>query len=117
MLHVSFQRPQRAVGSHDINEALVIYTGFGSSKFPRARSRELLDRFGAEHAASLKLEILRLLDAMRDAPDDATRRSGSSVTERAIAHLQVEHPELDGLGLKALAWTYAFGLRQAAGSD
>ena len=32
--------------SDPINEALVLYTGFGSSPFPRAKTPHLVQRFG-----------------------------------------------------------------------
>jgi len=94
----------------DINDALVIYTGFGKSPFPRARSADLVTRYGAEEGAEFKARILELMEELGQ-PILDERRSKMSVTERAIEQLRPRHPELDDTGLKALAWTFSFGLR------
>jgi hypothetical protein len=98
-----------AVGD-DINEAIVLYTGFGVSPFPRARSNDLANRFGPEQGGQLKLRILELMEELGQ-PILDEKRSKKSVTERAIEQLRPRHPELDESGLRALAWTFSFGLR------
>ncbi len=104
--------PQSAAADDPINEAIVLYTGFGKSPFPRARSNDLVNRYGAEPAVELKQRIVALLEELQQQPVTAPeKRSKKSVTERAIEQLQPRHPELDETGLKALAWTYSFGLR------
>jgi len=94
----------------DINDALVIYTGFGRSPFPRARGNDLVTRFGADEGAALKARILLLMEELGQ-PILDEKRSKKSVTEKAIEQLRPRHPELDEVGLKALAWTFSFGLR------
>ncbi|MDB5539243.1 MAG: hypothetical protein JWQ89_970 [Devosia sp.] len=94
-----------------INEALVLYTGFGSSPFPRAKTPHLVQRFGAAEGAELKQRILSLLDELQQPVEDGEKRTKKSLTERAIDQLLPKHPELDESGLRALAWTYSFGLR------
>lgn len=94
----------------DINDALVIYTGFGKSPFPRARSADLVTRYGPEQGADLKSRILALMEELGQ-PILDEKRSKKSVTERAIEQLRPRHPELSETGLKALAWTFSFGLR------
>lgn len=97
--------------SDPINEALVLYTGFGSSPFPRAKTPHLVQRFGHDEGNALKQRILELLEELQQPVDGPEKRSRKSVTERAIEQLRPRHPELDESGLKALAWTFAFGLR------
>jgi len=94
-----------------INEALVLYTGYGSSTFPRAKTPHLMQKYGAQQGAALKERILELLEELQQPVEITERRSRKSVTERAIDQLRPRHPELDEAGLKALAWTYSFGLR------
>lgn len=94
----------------DVNEALVVYTGFGTSPFPRARSNDLVSRYGPVEGAELKARILALMEELQQTVLGETR-SKKSVTERAIEQLRPRHPELDETGLKALAWTFSFGLR------
>lgn len=94
-----------------INEALVLYTGFGSASFPRARTPLLLSRFGEEEGLELKQRIIELLTELQQPLDIEGKRSRKSVTEMAIEQLRPRHPELDETAFKALAWTFAFGLR------
>ncbi len=97
--------------SDPINEALILYTGFGTSPFPRAKTPQLVARFGESEGAELKQRILALLEELQQPLDLGERRSRKSITERAIEQLHPRHPELDDAGLRALAWTYSFGLR------
>lgn len=99
------------VMSDPINEALILYTGFGNSPFPRAKTPQLVARFGEAEGAELKQRILSLLEELQQPLEGPERRSRKSITERAIEQLQPRHPELDDEGLRALAWTYSFGLR------
>ena len=101
----------RLVMSDPINEALILYTGYGSSTFPRARTPQLVARFGEADATELKERILELMAELQQPMAESEKRSRKSVTERAIEQLQPRHPELDEAGLRALAWTFSFGLR------
>jgi hypothetical protein len=111
LLMASSATALRMVMSDPINEALVLYTGYGSSPFPRAKTPHLVARFGDVEGNELKLRILSLLEELQQPIEGLDRRSKKSITERAIEQLRPRHPELDESGLKALAWTYAFGLR------
>ena len=97
--------------SDPINEALVLYTGFGNSPFPRAKTPHLVQRFGEAEGAELKQRILDLLEELQQPVEGVEKRSKKSLTERAIEQLPPNHPELADSGLKALAWTSSFGLR------
>ena len=105
------QSLQLVVDRDPINEAIVVYTGFGKSAFPRARGGDLVTQFGAEPATELKARILALYDELAQPVPEPEKRSKKSVTERAIEALRPAHPELDETGLKALAWAFSFGLR------
>ena len=99
------------VTSDPINEALLIYTGFGSASFPRARTPLLISRFGEEEGLELKHRILELLAELQQPLESEGRKSRKSVTEMAIEQIRPRHPELDETAFRALAWTFAFGLR------
>lgn len=101
----------RMIMTDPINEALIIYTGFGNSPFPRAKTPSLVARFGDTAGAELKQRIVGLLEELQQPVEGLDKRSKKSMTERAIEQLSPRHPELDETGLKALAWTYSFGLR------
>lgn len=101
-----------AAGVEDpINRALVVYTGFGKSSFPRARTGDLVSQFGDAAAGDLKDRILTLYLEMQFPLPDEGKRSKKSVTERATEQMRLRHPELTAEGLRALAWAFAFGLR------
>jgi hypothetical protein len=110
MARTALRESPHIEASDDINDALLLYTGYGKSPFPRARSNDLVTRFGAEQGAELKARILALMEELGQ-PILDEKRSKKSVTEKAIEQLRPKHPELDETGLKALAWTYSFGLR------
>ena len=101
----------RMIMTDPINEALVLYTGFGNSPFPRAKTPALSARFGDTAGAELKQRIVGLLEELQQPVEGLEKRTKKSMTERAIEQLSPKHPELDESGLKALAWTYSFGLR------
>lgn len=106
------EAPPPAGGNRDpINRALVVYTGYGRSSFPRARTGDLAREFGEETAADLRLRILTLYTEMQLPLADEGKRTRKSVTERATEQIRQRHPELEEDGLKALAWAFAFGLR------
>ncbi len=94
-----------------INEAVAIYTAFGKSPFPRARSNDLIVQYGPERGAELKLRIVALLEDLQQSMPTGEKRSRKSVTEQAIEQFRPRHPELDESALKALAWTFSFGMR------
>jgi hypothetical protein len=103
--------PQPAVTGDQISEAIVIYTGFGKSSFPRARGNDLVVRFGPTAGADLKQQILSLLEELAQPVDLPEKRSRRSVTEQAMESFRPRHPELNDEALKALAWTFSFGMR------
>lgn len=103
--------PRSAVSADQISEAIVIYTGFGKSSFPRARGNDLVVRFGAEAGAELKQQILSLLEELAQPVDLPEKRSRRSVTEQAMASFRPRHPQLSEEAFKALAWTFSFGMR------
>jgi hypothetical protein len=66
---------------------------------------------GAERGAELKERVLALFEELQQPLAEDDRRSRKSVTERAIEQLRPLYPELDETGLRALGWTFSFGLR------
>lgn len=103
--------PLPVAGADPISEAIVIYTGFGRSSFPRARGNDVSARFGAEAGADLKQRILALLEELAQPVATPEKRSRKSVTEQAMEQFRPRHPELGEEALKALAWTFSFGMR------
>ncbi|HEV7278557.1 MAG TPA: hypothetical protein VGN80_19940 [Devosiaceae bacterium] len=95
-----------------INQALTLFTGYGRSRFPRARTADVAAAFGETSAAELRDRILALYEELKQPLAEPVGKAGrKSVTERAVAELHRRHPELDEEGLTVLSWAYSFGLR------
>lgn len=95
-----------------INQALALFTGYGKSRFPRARTADIAAVFGDAAAGELRDRILTLYDELRQPlPEPVGRAGRKSVTERAVENLRLHRPELDEEGLAVLSWVYSFGLR------
>jgi hypothetical protein len=95
-----------------INQALALFTGYGRSRFPRARTADVAGVFGDAAAAQLRDRILALYEELKRPLAERVGRAGrKSVMERAVEELRLRHPELDEEGLAVLAWAYSFGLR------
>lgn len=105
----SYSRPEDA--ADPINDAIAVYTQFGNSPFPRARSNDLVAQYGAERGTVLKQRIVSLLEELQQPVPASEKRSRKSMTELAIEQFRPRHPELDEPALKALAWTFSFGMR------
>jgi hypothetical protein len=98
--------------SDPINQALALFTGYGKSRFPRARTADIAAVLGEETAGDLRDRILALYDELKQPlPEPAGKAGRKSVTERAVDALRLRHPELDEEGLAVLSWAYSFGLR------
>ncbi len=99
-------------GNERINEALVLYTGYGKASFPRARTADLAAAFGEAEAQELKARILALYGELQQPLPEPDYGSGrKTATQRAVEAVGARHPELDDSGLRVLAWAYGFGLR------
>lgn len=103
--------PPPGVAGDPINEAIVIYTGYGKSSFPRARGNDLIARFGAEEGGALKDRVLQLFEELQQPAALPEKRSRKSVTEQTMELFRPRHPELSDEAVKALAWTFSFGMR------
>ena len=98
--------------SDPINQALALFTGYGKSRFPRARTADIAAVFGEAAAGGLRDRILALYEELQQPLAAPVGKVGrKSVTERAVEELRLQHPELNEQGLAVLAWAYSFGLR------
>lgn len=103
--------PSPGAASDPINEAIVVYTGYGKSSFPRARGNDVIVRFGIEEGGILKDRILQLFEELQQPAALPEKRSRKSVTEQTMELFRPRHPELSDQAVKALAWTFSFGMR------
>lgn len=103
--------PHPVAAGDPINEAIIIYTGYGKSSFPRARSNDLIVRFGSEEGGALKDRILQLFEELQQPAALPEKRSRKSVTEQTMELFRPRHPELGEDAVRALAWTFSFGMR------
>lgn len=91
-----------------VGEAVVVWSGWGSSPFPRRDNVLVVQRYGADAAAELLPLVRKLVDEfyLSDA-----RHVAINITEMAImssAQFRKQHPEISDDAVKALAWCYTF---------
>jgi hypothetical protein len=91
-----------------VGEAVVVWTAWGHSSWPRRRDGELVHRFGATAAAEL-LPILRELESAFHScgAECATRDLAEEVTA-AVNRFKGQYRELPEDAVQALAWAYAY---------
>jgi len=93
-----------------VSEAIVIWTGFGSSVSP-VRDETLVEtRFG-----DLATELMPLVRALDDEFYDSNARLVAvdtvDMARRAKADFRALHPEVEEKATDALAWCYTFDFR------
>jgi len=91
-----------------VGEAVVVWTGYGSTSSPKREEYRLVERFGAEMAADL-LPKLRALeddfyasDARLTAPDLVNMGTVAATRFREL------HPDIPEEAVQALTWCYTF---------
>ena len=91
-----------------LSEAIVIWTGWGSTIEPWRDEKRLVDRFGSEMAAELLPAIRRLDDEFYES-DARDKVAGlKEMGDVAAQEFRQRHPEISDEAVEALAWCYTF---------
>lgn len=96
---------------NELSEALVLYVGWGASRFPRMDASVVIGRFGQSRGHQL-LETLG--EIFRDAnaiPIDWSKETLVAAGHIARSNAHQQRPELSEEALKALEWKYTFDWR------
>jgi hypothetical protein len=94
-----------------LNEALVIYVGYGVERFPKDDAARLLPYFNQERSAQLVSEIRRILSDFNELRPDWTALSLDAAEIWARHEIAKRHPQLDDGSLKALGWVFTWWWR------
>jgi hypothetical protein len=99
------------VGEPSVSEALIVWIGWGETRWPARDEARLAARYGSTTAADL-LPRLRALhsefyesDASNVSPDLV------SMGERGAAQFRARHPELSEAAVQALGWCYTWDFK------
>jgi hypothetical protein len=94
----------------DVDRAIVVLTGFGTSTYPHRAFGDLADTFGAD-AAEVESRVRDVLATLDSFEPDWDEVDLPEATRQARAFVASRHPELGEHALDALAWLYSFEMR------
>ena len=92
----------------NINEAILMYVGYGTDTYPKEDRHRLIARFGSMIGSQLATEVellLQELEAIKPDWNTQTLEVGSAL---AVRELSKNHPELDDRAVAALKWTFSW---------
>ena len=91
-----------------ISEAVVVWTGYGSTASPRRDERAFVEAFGDEGALDLLLMVRRLEKEFYASDARHTAPGLKEMGDAAAAQFRALHPELSQDAIRALAWCYTY---------
>jgi len=99
------------VSSHQLIEAVQIWTGWGRSLFPNRDDVQLENRLGKEAAAKI-LPIVKFLEAEFYRSDARLNAANLQEMEAlASAHFRLRHPTIPDEVVSAFAWCYTYDFK------
>lgn len=90
-----------------VSEAIVVWTGFGSTPMPARDEDRLVGRFGHE-AVDLLPTVLRLEDDFYSSDARHVATDLLEMADLAARDFRTRHPEISDEAVRALAWCYTF---------
>jgi hypothetical protein len=97
--------------SNKISDAVVLFLGFGSASSPRRDHAGLVQEFGATEAGEIESQVISLLEDVGKIKVNWTAHSLESAGEMARTEMYARHPDLSGMALRALVWSFTFDWR------
>jgi hypothetical protein len=91
-----------------IGDAVVVWTGYGSSSRPERDEQRLVERFGTESAADLLPKVRALYDDFYASDAPHTAPDLVSMGKTAASRFREMHPDIPEEPVQALAWCYTF---------
>ncbi len=94
--------------SETVSEAILVWSGYGLTAWPRRDELTVVERFGEDDALDLIPAVLRLVDEFYES--DAHQRVGNLAEMGNVAsdRFRSIHPEISSAAVDALAWCYTF---------
>ena len=91
-----------------LSDAIVIWTGWGSSPWPVRDEARIVERFGAETARSLLPRIRELEDEFYSSDARIVVEDLAEMGRVAAKQFREAHPDLSDEAVRALTWSYTF---------
>lgn len=95
----------------DINRAVIIFLGYGSSSFPTANRESLHKHFRTEDVAAIEQELALILKKLDSIEIDWSNQTLESAGLTAKSTLAQFFPFLSNEALEALGWKFTYDWR------
>jgi hypothetical protein len=103
--------PVGAPGAAEISEALVVWTGWGSSNRPVRDEMRLVAAYGEDRARDLMPIVRHLKDEFYESDARFTVADLAEMGDKAAARFRNLHPELTPEAIESLAWCYSYDFK------
>ena len=103
--------PIGAPSAGEISQAIVVWTGWGSTNRPVREEHQLVGHFGAERARDLLPIMRRLEDEFYESDARFTVADLAEMGDKAASRFRELHPELTQDAIEALAWCYSYDFK------
>ena len=97
--------------SKELCDAIVLWSGWGTSSFPSRDERRVLDYFGEEAGAGLLAIIKQLETDFYETQAHQTTAGLAEMGRLACEDFRLKHPEADDVIVKTLAWCYSYDFK------
>jgi hypothetical protein len=91
-----------------VGEAVVVWSGYGSTSWPSRDEQRLIERFGSEKAADLLPQVRALENDFYGSDAHLTAPDLVSMVEVASNRFRELHPDVPEGAVLALRWCYTF---------
>jgi hypothetical protein len=91
-----------------VSRAIVVWSGWGETRWPARDDARLAERFGGDVAPLLISRIRPLEDDFYSSNADVTSPAPGQMGETAASEFRARHPELSEDAVQAFAWCYTW---------
>lgn len=94
-----------------LNDAIVIYLGYGKEICPKECSGCVTEKYGEIEGGKLVAEVRSLLGELNELKPDWSEHTLDSAAKRASCQMRNNHEELDELAISAFGWVFSWWWR------
>ncbi len=95
----------------ELNQAVVLFIGYGVNPFPRCDGEALIRAYGNPLGSDLSSTVIKLTNELNQIPFDWNQVNLVSAGGLVRAEMHSRHPELDDKALDALTWKFTYDWR------
>jgi hypothetical protein len=100
--------PLEQYDSNIVSEAIVVWTAWENSSWPRRSDERIIERFGDALGRTLCTEVRRLSHEFYESDANMRFADRGAMGRCAAARFRTLHPELTDPAVDALAWCYMY---------